>query len=677
MLAARAMLPGEADSSSAYETIAEHLLADPSAFSLDLLRSVLAEAFRRRTTASADLAAGLDTLIGALQAVLTERRLAAASTVVAAEGRAVASSGADALGQDGRTSGRARTRVPLRRQILETLTLGPRGSTEIAGHLRTPLATVSRLLRPLAEERLVVRVDDPDDRRRRVYQLTSDGEAWLGRHAASGPAPEPPPGPSDEATAAFLGEALQEAIRRRRHEHHLDDALGRLDVIVREAAKSGVGGVELRARRERATTLRQAGDRRGLARELSWLARAARGDAVGRDPALVVPALGHLQYELGRRSEELGGDGIAGRTALLLTAGVVYGVLEKQGAHADDWTVRRAWALYSVADNFRQLTDMRRALSIANQAAELFAAAGDVYGIAHCLFLAGFALRLRGDFAGARTALDRGHELAAEHGFARLRASTLLQLGETRRCEGHLDEAHDVLRRAYDGARAVESGVGTAFALSALGATAFGRGEPARAVTLFDSAHRLFEERGHREGLALNLRRCAVAERMLVVGDRRPDIARVRQLVVRAQRRYTHLRSPAGVTACLIESGRLAMVATGRATDAGRRLRRVLEPQEHREMLERDPWVPSMLAGFAADAEDAALVEVSRRILVGARERASSRDTAHWQFLHDQIGAPAPKRQKQQRRAVIDEMAGEPRRISDLGDVAVLARAAA
>jgi DNA-binding MarR family transcriptional regulator/tetratricopeptide (TPR) repeat protein len=589
----------------------------------------------------------LDGLAAALRVLLRDERLSTARAAVAAHER----------------------REPLRRRLLGELSRGRLTPTALVAQTHARQETVSRVLRALAEDGLVAVETDPDDRRRKLYALTAEGEAAFGGHLVFGAPAEPAPPPSAGEMEVFLGASLTDAVMLRRQDNRLDEALGRIRSVIREAAKAKLPALELRARRELTTTLRQAEQPRELAAELGEFARIAAGEDERFGPALAVPALAHLQYERGRRLEHLGGRTIDVRTRWLINAAGVYASLAEGGHAGDDWKARRGWALFNIADNYRELTKIGRALTVVNQAAILFSDEEDRYGLAHCLFLAGSSLRLRGDFAHARVSLEEARDIAVGDAFERLLAMTLMQLGETYRCEGHPERARDMLTESLDRATALDTTLTKAFALSALGATSFDLGDQGAALRQLADAQEQLERCSHLEGQALNLRRLAVVQRTVMTSGRGLDTRQVRSLVSRARSRYARMQSPAGIAACLVESGRLTLNTGRRTTEICRSLRELISPRgPRRDLLERDPWVPDIVLDFAREACDPTLVAAATSLRADARSRAALRESAGWAFLYERAcgrvneKGSAASSQDGDRRP--DEMAGEPRRLS-------------
>lgn len=79
---------------------------------------------------------------------------------------------------------------PLTMAQLKTLMLlrmhGPLGGNELAAHLRVSLPSVSGMVDRLAARGLVVRREDPEDRRVRPVALSERGEAMMAEYDAAG-----------------------------------------------------------------------------------------------------------------------------------------------------------------------------------------------------------------------------------------------------------------------------------------------------------------------------------------------------------------------------------------------------------------------------------------------------------------------------------------------------------
>jgi DNA-binding MarR family transcriptional regulator len=593
---AHSLLPSADAAPEIYENHLDRLFAGPGA-TTELLMAVLAELWRRLDSVG-DAGHGAE---GAAERVEDELI--------------------------GRRSGRRLEQLerrdlaePLRRRLLHRLASRASTPTALAASVLASKEAVSRALARLEEEGLVEAQADPDDRRRRVYSLTRAGGIER-REQMALPVPR---GQAERqriaAARPFLEGALREAVERRRHANDLPDAVERFRRIKSEARKAGAWDLELRARRELATTLRQASLDREFDSEVREMAEIAGGRDPQIDPSLVVPARAHVAYELGRQGRDHRDEHLLKRVIRLVTADEIFSTLWRDGVAGDNWQARQAWALFGLGDTRRLQTQFGHALADATRALRLFTELGDDYGAASSLLLAGVCLRLRGQFAESLAVLDLACARAFESRFFRLQADSLMQLGEVNRSVGRLDQAEKLLSDAISCADELKSAVTGGFARSSLAAAVYERGRYDDARRLFADAHALFTQRNHHAGLALNLHRQAILCGSLQSAHRGADDAR--DLLRRTRRRYDRLRSPAGVVACYIEEGRLALEAGKRLTaDWRRRLLDSIAPIKRRELLEKDPWVPAMLSAFAQALGDERLIAVSHTVVRGSADR--------------------------------------------------------
>jgi len=600
--------------------------------SYEELVDMLAELARR---AARHAGPGLAKLEAALQAEMAERRI---------------------QHEIDETAGTAERPAPQRRRLLRVLSDRTSTPTELAESLGTSTSVVSRLLSELKTEGHVVEVTDPTDRRRRIYGLTDAGATEVSRLIAFGPI-EGAAEPDHSLDESQLADALARAVEDRRVRNDLARAATTCERVVAQAAKAGTHDLELRARRELLATYRQARrhidmvDHIDVLRQI-WLGR------TDLPKALQTPAQAHLNYELGRLNDAPGGGTLDERASRLTTAAQLYADLAEAGEPAsENWTERHAWALVGLAENRRERGELGVALSAVERGYGLFEKIEDDYGMTRCCFLAGFSLRLRGHFPYAWTALTVAEDRAKAHGFARFHADTLMQMGEVMRCLRETKTAHELLGEALGRADSLDMHVTKAFALSALGATHFDDDEYGHARENLEEAQRIFEEQGHPEGIALNLRRLAVVERTIAELDNRADALVSSRLLLRARDRYQELRSPAGVAACHIGEGRLALV---RDEDPARQcsaLVAMLDRAQDRSLIELDPWVPGLLLSFAEDAQNSALADHASLVAESAKRRQIEAQIklrlADPGEVRTDVIDPAENN---------DEMAGEPRR---------------
>jgi DNA-binding MarR family transcriptional regulator len=551
---------------------------------------------------------------------------------------------------------------PLKRRLLYALAREPSGPTALATEVGATKEAVSRVLSQLESGGLVVSRVDPDDRRRRVFSLTPAGGVARREQMAL------PVENVDEfrlaAARPFLEGALEEAVNRRRYANDLEDAIARLRQIKSEARKVQASDLEVRAHRELATSLRQASLDEEFDTEMQELWKIARGEDPAVGPQLAVPAHGHIAFEVGRLCREDGEAYLAARLDDLTAAHQIFATLSRDRVLGDDWRSRQAWALYGLGDARRLRTEFGAALTDATRALRLFTELEDVYGITSALFLAGVCLRLRGQFAESLAVLSAALANASDDGFFRLQADLLMQLGEANRCVGRLDDAERFLSEAISRAEQLNATVTLAFARSSLAAATYERGRLGESLELFGSARSLFEQRGHRAGLALNMRREAVLQRSLLAeSSSATDDAS--ELLQKARSGYGRLDSPAGVVACYVEEGRLAL-------DAGRKLRPSwrrellgwMTPFERSELIGKDPWVPAILPGFARALGDAELITLSETVEQASTRRREARQEKWNEMVQLLPVSVSPV----QHRTEPDVMAGEPRRLIAIAD---------
>ncbi len=513
-------------------------------------------------------------------------------------------------------------REPLRRRILMALGDAASSPTALAALVEAEPESVSRLLGRLRQDGLVSAEHDPDDRRRRRYRLTPEGEIELRSHRAFGEPPSPPAALPPEAGADFLDMALDSAIDARRKTNRLDDAAARLRVIVEQAQRWEARGLAVDAMAELATTLRQARRLDDVTELLDALKAISLGRDGASDASLALPAAAHREYALGRLSSSPDGADPVSRARHLVSAETLFRQLSYSAPPdtASRWRQRRAWSTISLAANMREQSRLEEALEQARQAMALFEELDDAYGRSRCFFMIGFCLRLMGDFDMAWVALQGARDLASQNAYERFQADSIMQMGEVRRCQGELAEARELLDEATERARRMDMLLTEAFARSALGAVEYDEQRLDEALATLDCAQELFERCGHAEGLALNERRRGyVAGRLHRVNQ--ADESTVQRLIMRARVQYEQLRSPAGITACDVEIGRLELVRTGRASHVVAQISGRLGDTRQRNLIELDPWVPRILADFAEDAQDEALHDQARQLLAAAGRR--------------------------------------------------------
>jgi DNA-binding MarR family transcriptional regulator len=503
-------------------------------------------------------------------------------------------------------------------RILTALVEEPATATDLVTKLGTAQASTSRRLTQMLREGLVTKERTDIDRRRRLYTVTREGRALLGRHRAL---VAPPPGPPKEVTperrGRYLRGALDGALTLRRQTNRLDVAAERLRVVVDRADVIEDQALAIDATAELVTTLRQSGDHDALHPLLERLERISVGQeqSSGRT---ALPAFAHHAYALGRLKVRNDAELIDAQDHLR-TAIIAYGQLAEvppYGARRD-WESRQAWSVIGLGDNLRRRSQYERAFGRTHEALKMFRAIDDPYGTTRSLIHAGFCLRLMGSYPLAGRCLEAALRLADEHQFERFRADALMHMGEVHRCLGHLNEAQEALAEAISHAEQMQLTTLQAFAQSALGAVACQRADLGEAKAVLARAQQMFEQIEHPEGLALNQRRNAVVARhMLVegVGDARV----VGVLLGAVYRKYARLRSPAGMAACDVEKGRLALLTQKKFDNVVIRLTGELDRTDSRGLIERDPWMPEVLADFASAAQDPRLTERTDIVLANA-----------------------------------------------------------
>jgi DNA-binding MarR family transcriptional regulator/tetratricopeptide (TPR) repeat protein len=552
---------------------------------------------------------------------------------------------------------------PLRSRILDELALAPSRPTELATRLGASKEAVSRALAKLRSEELVVDEHDSHDGRRKIYALTGNGTVARQRHRRVGlSSPDGWRPFQGDVPVDFLTAELDRAVRIRRHANSLAEALVGIQYVGQQADEYGLQPLGLRAMCERLATLRQ------LARQEEWESGIRElGTLVTGEQTLsagaATPAVGYLHYERGRGFPMRDCSTIASRVGSLVAAAYTFGMLSRdRSPHEDRWQSRRAWAIFGIADIYRQETEVGLALGLANLAARLFAEVDDDYGVANSVFLVGFCLRLRGRFVHAGQVLKHAVELAEGGGFERLRANALVQMGEASRLVGEPDDAAALLIEGRDLATRLNAGVTEAFAMSSLGAVAYEAGSWAKADTCFRSAQAQFEVCHHGAGLALNLRRRGVLKRVLSTEGGSASRKPAEKLVRSALHEYERLESPAGIVGCWVETGRLQLDA-GLSPDTARmEILAAARKPNWRRLLEHDPWLPGNLAQFAAYADDDEILKLSSELTIASESRVERHD---WEFVKSLTDADSSDIQMEVRDF---EMAGEPRRLSDLAD---------
>lgn len=526
----------------------------------------------------------------ALQAELTRRRVQAARQAPAPPGES------------------------LRSRVLVFLAEAP-GSTpsQISGQLRRSTTVISRVLTILLDEGLVTFTSDPDDGRFRHYRLTDAGSV------PSDDVVVPPSAAEEERQ--YLGLVIAAAVRARRRKNHLQYAIDRLERVLTQATKANANDLALVARRELATTLRQAGRLKDLNTHLEAFAAIAAGtDHV--EPHLVAPAAACLDYELGRQKA------LPERERLehYIAAATAFRRCQSFNG-ANDWAPREGWALLGSAELWRQQTEFGTALALAERAEAIFVDYDDTYGSAEATRIQGFCQRLRGNFNASIPVLERANNLARASSAKRSRADILLQWGDALRCIGEFDRATEVLDEAVELAKALDRPRTLGFCYTSLSAVE-------HAIGNYDQAWKLATEAStfitpSEPGRALNTRRLGVIARDLADNTDQAMLRVAREHFREALEEYSKQQSPAGLAACYIGLGK---TPEGEAAIGG--LVSVASSGIGRLLLPIDPWIPALLRQWADQTAHSDIKKV-----------------AEWTWRSD----------AQLKVADADEMAGEPR----------------
>lgn len=480
----------------------------------------------------------------------------------------------------------------VRASVLRALAKGPATPSAIAQRSSRAAAVVSRALKRLREEGLVAALTDPADGRQLIYELTDAGEAVAADVVAFAEEPAREQALNQEIVCAALREALDAAVELRRRTSERKEILKRLRAIADHAQRANAYDVHVRALNEILTTLRQDGQEDAFKPALARLEAIASGEDETVPARIALGAVAHLEYQLGRHPKR----------SAEVKAGHLVAAHNYFRRFTDDhdalyWRECEGWAHAALADNYRQQSALDPAIACARAAMAVFEDLDDPYGLARAHFLLGFCMRLMGRFEQARQELLTAQALSDEHGYRRFGADTLMQLGEVNRCLGQIDDAWTHLVRAREQATELRLTLTGAFADSALAAVMHQRGEQNDALRSLDRAQGVFKARRFTDGLALSLRRRSVVLRERSATPANLD--RAQEYVEQARQLYIDIKSPAGIAACHIEDGLLA-VSRGKAT---RKVCILLIELCARPMMgywiERDPWVPIMLSHFA------------------------------------------------------------------------------
>lgn len=555
---------------------------------------------------------------------------------------------------------------PLRYRVLSLLAGEELTPTVIADRLGVARESVSRVLTPLHEEKLVEVREVFGDRRQRSYVLTPEGELQLSRHRAFGPPREMPASPSQEEKGRFLWAALARAVDMRRQTNQRDDAIARLEIVVEQARKAKLHELVLEGMAELATTLRQNQQTSQQTAQLGDLMNSFDRIALGKDPnsdaKLVLPAIAHREYALGRLGEKRNDD-LEGRAGHLHSAATLYTQLVKTPSYgtASGWKERLAWSTISWSRNLREQSDLDKALEKAIDALKLFDELDDAYGRSHCLFMFGFCLRLLGSFDSAHKFLEEAYQLAVEQSFERFQADSLMQLGDVERCRGDVESAREKLWESVERASHMNLPVTRAFALSALGAVEYQVRSLDESQEALRNARELFILCRHQTGIALNARREAIVARARSEARTGESLGQAEWLLKAALSRYHQLHSPAGVAACEVERGWLCIMRQTSPDETVETLIGLLDDTPQRFFLELDPWVPQVIDAFAREVNHDALKQRAKDLRWAARTQLRIHIREGMQRLEEVMGQVEAGLSRDPDYEVVDEMGGEAR----------------
>jgi tetratricopeptide (TPR) repeat protein len=530
---------------------------------------------------------------------------------------------------------------PLRRRILESLAEGAASPSSLAERVEsTPQPTV-RILRKLLRDGLVEVAIDASDRRLKIYGLTAEGEVHLNEQRALGTGGPPRPDLDREETRIFLERAYDRAVEMRRRSNQLDESKDRFEALIREAEKIGAPDLALKAMADLTKTLRQSREPDAADGVIDRLNAISLGAEPGYDASLALPAAAHYRYALGRLGDRRGDD-LPARAEHLRTAFSIYQQLARGGSghETSAWLCQRAWSLVALATNLRKQTQFERALLYALAAKQGFDEVEDEYGSANCWLMFGFCLRLLGGFRDALACFDQAYEISNRNTFDRVRASTLMQLGDVLRTQGNVVDARIHLNEALEQSDRIGLDITQAFAYSALGAVEFQEQNLPEAAAILIQAQDIFDRCDHTQGKALNSRRRATVARQIAVVSSQPRYTTIEACIAVAIVGYRDLESPAGIAACQIESGRVQMLRkNGNVRPTVNRLKGLLDDRVSRKILKLDPWVPMLLYSFAKEAQDTSLVEVTKCVYEDAQDVLAEHTGRSVEHL-DLTGAP-------------------------------------
>lgn len=438
---------------------------------------------------------------------------------------------------------------PLRRRVLEALSIGPARTSELADRFGSPSSSVSRVLTLLHSEGLVTIAEEAvvaaSDGRARTYELTAQGEGVLHRTRANRPVLEPLDADSKRSAAVELARAYLDRAAAHRRRGDLKSSIPLAEKAKTLATSVGATELAIEAEGDLIATLRQVGGKSSRG-EATARAEAMRRTRLKSNPGQARFAQARGLYELGRLAFHDSPPNRERAEDLIKRARDIY-LAETDLPPA--MSRRLAWCHYSLASIYRDQWRVFQAVEAAFLAEELFDDVDDTFGEASTAVLLSECRRLARDYAGASNDADRAIEISEKHGYERCKAIGYLQHGEIARCLGNGDEAELYLAKSIEMLEPLGLKGSLAFAYASYGALAFDRGNYDRAINLLATARKLAGS-AHPETRALSLRRMGAAFRERN-GD--GDMADARRFFNEARRIYSdQLRSPVGLAETIL-----------------------------------------------------------------------------------------------------------------------------
>ena len=361
---------------------------------------------------------------------------------------------------------------PAVQRVLAALSVArtPQRPTELAATLGVTQPYLSRLLKAMTEDQLLVRstASIPTDKRAVTYALSAAGEDVLlaGRRTGLIAAAEPT---AEEIRRTRLRSArsMLEGVQERRRKGQARDL--DVDVLNRiyktaladedQVLAVDVIGEQATAGRQNLLALPAPASKSGTGNALTVLKGMAGTDSY---------ALARHQYELGKR--ELA---TTGRVGVAWERFMRTEELLGDSPHAPI----RVWNELALSECSRMTGKVFDAVDYAERAYDVALGREDSFATVKSGIQLGLAYRTIGMVEPCDALLTSVLELASTHAYPHLIAESRFHLGEATRYRGHIDEAARLLERATRELReAGGSPRGLAFAVSALGACYFDEG---------------------------------------------------------------------------------------------------------------------------------------------------------------------------------------------------------